>query len=139
MAEALRAMFGRDNPHGSLCRNHQAERKALAAEVRQQTRSVVRNLERGYQKELGRLQTAQAQETRTLAERHSRASQERARAIKEGRDKAQFRNEREQGTRETLSNEFERRAWDRIREARQRREEEKKRGKDRDPGREREP
>lgn len=39
--------------------------------------------------------------------------------------------------RHTSSEEFQRRAWERIREARQRREEEKKRGKDRDPGRER--
>jgi hypothetical protein len=138
MADALRAVFGRDNPHGALSRKHEAERKALATEIRQQTRAAVRNLERGYQKELGRLETAPAQETRTLAERHSKASQERARAIKEGRDEAQFRKESEQGSRQTLSNEFERRAWERIREARQRREDEKKRGKDRDPGRERE-
>jgi len=79
------------------------------------------------------------QETQALAEQHSQASQERARAIREGRDEAQFRKEAEQQTRQTLSDEFERRAWERIREARQRREDEKKRGKDRDPGREREP
>jgi hypothetical protein len=37
-ADALRAVFGRDNPHGALSRKHQAERRELAQETRQQTR-----------------------------------------------------------------------------------------------------
>jgi O6-methylguanine-DNA--protein-cysteine methyltransferase len=86
---------------------------------------------------MGKLERTQHQEAQALRTQHSRASQEAARAIQEGRDMQQFRKETAQRTRQDLSGEFQRRVWERIREAKQRREDEKKRGKDRDPERER--
>jgi hypothetical protein len=71
--------------------------------------------------------------TRSLTEKHNREGQERAQAIKEGRDVAESREQQ----RQAVKDEFERRAWEKIREAKQRREEERKRGRDRDGGRER--
>ena len=98
-----------------------------------------------YRKDLGKLkqtQTAERQrlehsqtaERRTLQTEHSRQSQERARDIKEGRDREQFRKEMGQD----LKGEFARRVRERIKETKKRREEERKRGKDRGGGRERE-
>ena len=63
----------------------------------------------------------------------STGSQEAAREIAQRRDTQQFR----RGAGPAVRDEFERRAWEQIREAKKRHEEEKKRGKDRDSGRKR--
>jgi hypothetical protein len=138
--EALKAVFGRDNPHGVLSRKHRAERRALASDLGQQRRAAMRHVNKRYRRELGyldrereQLRTQQLEQTRALTEKHSRESQERARAIKEGRDVREVRRE----TGPAMRDEFERRAWEKIREAKKRNEDERKRGKDRDGGRER--
>ena len=131
--ESMRAVFGRDNPHGALSRKHRGERSELAGALSPLTRSAIRQIGNSYRREMEQLERIQHQETQALQERHSRESQERAQDIAQGRDVQQFR--KEAGP--TLSDEFERKAWEKIREAKQRREEEKKRGRDRDGGRER--
>ena len=57
-AEALRAVFGRDNPHGALSRKHQAERTRTGAGDPAANGGAMRQINKGYQKELGQLTDA---------------------------------------------------------------------------------
>jgi hypothetical protein len=91
--ESMRAVFGRDNPHGALSRKHRAERIELASALRPQTRSAIRQIGNSYRRELAQPERIQHQETQALQERHSRESQERAQEIAQGRDVQQFRKE----------------------------------------------
>lgn len=144
--DAAQAVMGRDNPHGVMSRRHEAERAALAKETRAQIRDGIREINSRYRRDLGRLQQSQtaarqkleqgqAAERHTLQAEHNRQSQERARDIKEGRDREQFR--KEMGV-PNLGDEFEKRVRQRLKQTQKRRAEERKRGKDRDGGRERE-
>jgi hypothetical protein len=141
-ADAVRAVFGRDNPHGALARKHQEERAALVSETRNEIREGIRDINRRYRQDLAQLRQAESREKLSqtqeaerdaLAREQSRQSQQRARDIKTGRDKEQFRAEGGK----TATDEFNRRVSSRIRQTQKRREQERKRGKDRDGGRER--
>lgn len=129
---ALKALTGFHGHKRSLAERHEQERRALAREVRAQTLAAMRETNHGYLRELGRLKQAQAQERQTLAQEQSLQSQELARAIRDGRDREQFR--KEQGP--SATEEFERRVKARADAVKKRREEERRR--DRDGGRERE-
>ncbi|MCV0381726.1 relaxase/mobilization nuclease domain-containing protein [Nitratireductor sp.] len=130
--EAIRAVVGRDNPHGALARRHQAERKALAAKLQDMRRPEVRAIEQDYQRALAKLKQAQLQERRTLQQAHSRESQALAREIREGRDRQQYRREAGQA----VGDEFARRVRQQMEEAKKRRAQDRDKGRD-DGGRER--
>ena len=93
ITESMRAVFGRDNPHGALSRKHRAERSELAGALSPLTRSAIRQIGNSYRRELAQLDRVQHQETHALQERHSHESQERAQEIAQGRDVQQFRKE----------------------------------------------
>jgi len=135
-ADAMRAVFGGDNPHGALSRKHEAERGALASAGRREIREGIENINERYRQDLEILKQAQdqsqtqlketqTQERQSLQQEHSQQSQDRARDIKEGRDEQQFRKE----TGRDLTDEFTRRVKQRLEETKKRREEERKRGK----------
>jgi hypothetical protein len=143
--EAARAVLGGDNPHGVLSRKHEAERTALAKETRSKIMDKIREINEGYREDLQQLRQAQTaerqeveqgqkQDERGLEAEHIMQSEERARDIKEGRDREQFREE----VGKDLSGEFTRRVRQELKRMKKRREAERKRGKDRGGGRERE-
>jgi hypothetical protein len=143
VTEAVRAVLGGDNPHGALSRKHERERAALAKAGRTQIQDTIRDINQGYRQDLKQLTQAQAterrtveesqkQEQRTLEAEHTRQSQQRARDIKEGRDRQQFREE----VGKDVSDEFARRVRNRLDQMKKRREAERRRGKGK--GRERE-
>lgn len=135
---ALRAVFGQDNPHGVLARKHQAERKALARAVSRQTREALQELDRDFQAVLRRHENERAdlerrhkKERTSLARDHSAQSQERARKIREGSDEKEYLGEKG----EAMRSAFMERVKARAKQTKKRREDERK--KDRDGGRER--
>jgi MobA/VirD2-like, nuclease domain len=139
-ADAVRAVFGRDNPHGALSRKHQAEKAALVSETSNEIREGIRDINRRYRQDLAALRQAedreklrqtQADERFALQTEQSRESQQLARDIKTGRDKEQFRAEGGK----TATDDFNRRVAEQIRRNRQR--DARRRSRDRDGGRER--
>jgi hypothetical protein len=137
IADAVRAVFGQDNPHGALARKHEAERAALVKATRPKMREGIREINRRYRQDVARMREAetlekqrqnQAAERYALQREQSRESQQRARDIKTGRDKEQFRAEGGK----TATDEFNRRVARRIKQSRKR--SQKQRGKDRDDG-----
>ena len=109
MTEAARVVLGLHKHAAALEAKHEAERLTMAKSVREQKDAAVRDIDNTYERK--RVQLLQAQ----------------------AREAAAYRKE----TGQIATNEFERSAWEKIRKARERREEEKKRGRDRDGGRER--
>lgn len=140
VADAARAVFGRDNPHGALTRKHQAERAALVNETRIEIREGIRDINRRYRQDVARMKETESQEKlrqtqdaqrHALAREQSRESQQLARDIKTGRDKEQFRAEGGK----TAMDEFNQRVAERIKQSRKRNAQQRR--KDRDGGRER--
>jgi hypothetical protein len=128
-----------------LSRKHERERAALAKAGRTQIQDTIRDINQGYRQDLKQLTQAQAAELqkverdqkrdeRVLEADHTRQSEERARDIKEGRDREEFREQ----VGKDLSGEFTRRVRQELKRMKKRREAERKRGKDRGGGRERE-
>lgn len=141
IADAVRAVFGRDNPHGALTRKHRAERAALVGETRTEIREGIRDINLRYRQDLARMRESESRETLrqtqqaerdALAREQSRQSQQLARDIKTGGDKEQFRAEGGK----TAMDDFNRRVAERLKETRKR--DTRQRGRDRDGGRERE-
>jgi hypothetical protein len=127
---AIRAMAGRDNPHAQLARKHEAERKALATEIRAATLLGMREENKIYRRERDkledlqrrektRLQDEQRKETRELAGEHSKESQDLAREIKQQADQEEHEDVE---TKEppALTDEFTKRVAGRIRQRRKR-------------------
>jgi len=140
VADAMRAVFGADNPHGALARKHEAERAALSNATRPKLREGIREINQRYRQDVARMKEAEsreklrqslAAERDALAREQSRESQQLARDIKTGRDKEQFRAEGGK----TAMDEFNKRVARRIKKNRERNAQQ--RGKDRDGGRER--
>lgn len=140
VADALRAVFGQDNPHGALSRKHEAERTALSNATRPKMREGIREINQRYRQDVARTKEAenletqrqnQAAERQKLQREQSRESQQLARDIKTGRDKEQFRAEGGK----TAKDEFNQRVRQRIKKSKARRE--RNRGKDKGGGRER--
>lgn len=128
---ALKALTGIHSHKKALARRHDQQRQALARELRAQTLQEMREINRRYVRELGRLKATQAQERHGLAAEHSRQSQDLARGIRQGHDREQFQQER--GS--PFGDEFARRVRERAEAVKKRREEQKR--KERDGGRER--
>jgi hypothetical protein len=131
VAEAAKAVFGQDNPHGALSRKHEAERLALARKLRSETREGIREIEKRHSPAISRLSARHADERRALQERHSQESQQRARHIASGQDREQF--ERDAGG-DKLDDLYKR---VRARAKKSRKKDEAERKRDRDGGRER--
>lgn len=141
IADAVRAVFGRDNPHGALARKQEVERRALATATRRELREGVSEINKHYRQDVAqlkqaqgpdeKLKQAQAAERYALQREHSRQSQQLARDIKTGRDKDQFRAE----AGKTAKDDFNERVRQRIKKNKAR--DQRKRGKDKDEGRER--
>lgn len=145
VTEAVRAVLGGDNPHGALSRKHEAERAALARSGRRQIMDKIHEINERYREDLKQLTQAQMSERqkveegqkrdqRTLDAEHTRQSKQRARDIKEGRDRQQFREE----VGKDVSDEFARRVRRRLEQMKKRRAAERSRDKGKDRGRERE-
>ena len=131
VAEAAKAVFGQDNPHGALSRKHEAERLALAKRLRNETREGIREIEKRHAPAIYRLKERQAEERKSLQARHSEESQQRARDIAQGRDREQFDKRADQEDLEDLYKRVRKRA------KRSRKRDDAERRKDRDGGRER--
>ncbi|MFW6027321.1 MAG: relaxase/mobilization nuclease domain-containing protein [bacterium] len=136
VAEAIRAVLGRDNPHGALSRKHRAERTALADESRREMRQGIEAINERYRQDFVALEQAQEhaqeqvresqrQERQSLQGEHSRQSQEGARGVKEGRDMAEFRKQAGSAGQE----DFKRRVAERIRKRKLRKETWRQRGR----------
>lgn len=145
VTEAVRAVLGGDNPHGALSRKHEGERAALAKAGRTRIQDTIRDINQRYRHDLQQLTQAQAaerqkveeaqkQQQRRLGTEHTRQSQQRARDIKEGRDRQQFREE----VGKDVSDEFARRVRNRLDQMKKRRTAERSRNEGKGKGRERE-
>jgi hypothetical protein len=110
LTEAARVVLGLHKHAAALEARHEAERQSFAKSVRQQKDAAIGDIDRTYDRKRVELLQAQAREAAAYS--------------------------KETGL--VAPNDFERRAWERIRQARQRREAEKERSKERDGGRERE-
>lgn len=109
--EAVRVITGRTDLRKQIADRHEQERKALAAEVRQQTHEAIRDENAHFQTELDRLRRLQADENFTLRQKHSQESQDLARQIK--RDSGRMPDEPDEDR--TLSEEFARQQLEEIR------------------------
>jgi hypothetical protein len=138
---AIRAMAGRDNPHAQLARKHEAERKAIAAEIRGATLLAMREENKIYRRErekledlqrreTTRLQDEQRKETRELAAGHAKESQDLAREIKQHADEEKHEEEMKEPP--VLTEEFRKQARSRMRQRKKREERSRGRGRDRE-------
>lgn len=132
LKDALRAVSGRDNPHAQLARKHEAERKALAAQITERRREAIREENRHYRDELETLKKLQRGEADLLSEDHSKESQALAREIAEAHDHDVHESAEPEGPPD-LGAEFRKRVAKRLRK---RKRDERESGKDHDKGRE---
>lgn len=134
---ALEAVLGRQDFAGSMQARHEADRKALAGRIAEQSRQAIARENEAYRADLDRLRHEQAQEKYTLREKHAQASKDLAREIKEGVDVERYARiaadrdrarEREKPMREQFAERVRRRA----RRARRRDERDKGHGRERE-------
>jgi hypothetical protein len=135
---ALAAIFGRDNPHGTLEKKHRAERRALVGKIRDMTREAMREENRHYRAELEQLRRLQKSEIDHIREAQQREAAEIKRQMAEHAALAERAMEAEAEEHEetgppTPAEDFTRAAGKRIRRPRRPR----NRRRDKDPGRER--
>jgi gas vesicle protein len=122
---ALAALTGRHGHAGELAVRQERERAALSREIRRETLTGIRDINRRYHRELTKMKDGQAQERYELSAAQSRQSQELAREIRERRDEERFLQERGP----SLGDEFARRVQERIKDVRKRHKEEKERNR----------
>lgn len=90
LARAFQVVVNRKIMEQALAAKHEADRKALAHQVKEDTKRRLSSIYKAHDKVAAEARQEQAQERAALAQKHSRESQEAARRIKEGKDRAAF-------------------------------------------------
>jgi hypothetical protein len=132
LAGAVSAIFGRARLQTDVAAQHEKERKALAAEVTQQTRGAIAQENTYYRAELNTLKALQGQDTAVLREAQAKESQQLAREIKEEADREKFEVEIEKDGPPKVSEEFRKRAAEAIKKQKKRDDRSKGQGRERE-------
>jgi len=90
LARAFQVVVNREIMEQALAAKHEADRKALAHQVKEDTKRRLSSVYKAHDKVAAEARQEQAQERAALAQKHSRESQEAARRIKQGQDRAAF-------------------------------------------------
>jgi hypothetical protein len=132
LAGAVSAMFSRARLDKALAARQEGERKALAAEVTQQTRGAIAQENTHYRAELNTLKTLQGQDTAALREAQAKESQQLAREVKEEADREKFEAEIEKEGPPNVREEFRKRVGQSIKKQKKRDDRGKGQGRERE-------
>lgn len=97
LSRAFQIVVNSDHMRRALADRHEAERKSLAERVRAETQRTVEAVHRSRDRVLAETRQRQAGERRDQRLRHGKESQEAARRIKSGADRARFEFDRKAG------------------------------------------
>lgn len=90
LARAFQVVVNRKIMEQALAAKHEADRKAMSVQVREDTKRRLSIVYKAHDRVAAEARQEQAEARAALAQKHSRESQEAARRIKEGKDRAAF-------------------------------------------------